>query len=247
MSLAADPMPQSTLPGLFLVVEGADGSGKSAIVGRLVRRLEQDGRCVDRLRRDDPLGPAEYTDIITAVGSLFRAASDLSTSFQVLSLAAATQYAALLESQVMDGLGQGRIVIAESWWAKTWARLGIEACRRGALPEHALPAFSEWQRNLLPDDLLPRTNSVTVLVEAGEEDRRGWYEQAGCPDPVYDPSGATTYAPREFVAFTSELAAVLRGLGRARGWPTVRNGRDRTIDEVCDDLLRAIDEHLEGV
>ncbi|MFE7497558.1 hypothetical protein ACFU6O_00495 [Streptomyces albidoflavus] len=212
---------------------------------KLVSLLAQQGREVRRVRRENPVGAAEYSTFVAAVGRIFRAAGSLDTNFRVLSLVAAAQYAVLLESQVIPALKNGEVIIAESWWAKTWARLGIEARRRGPLDMDNAESLNVWQRSLLPDDVVPSGNKTTVLVEAAECDRRLWYERAGCPDPVYDPAGNTSYEPDVYTRFTTEISDTLRSLAVSKDWPIVQNGADRSIEAVSSDLLAIVSKRLD--
>jgi thymidylate kinase len=60
------------MDGLFVMVKGADGSGKSAAVHHLVTRLQHDGHPVRRIDRDRPSGLPEYANLIKAVATVFR-------------------------------------------------------------------------------------------------------------------------------------------------------------------------------
>jgi hypothetical protein len=137
------------------------------------------------------------------------------------------------------------VVIAESWWAKTWARLGIEAHRRGALDMDDAESLKVWQRLLLPDGLIPSANKTTVLVDAAACDRRLWYERAGCPDPVYDTAGNTSYEPDVYARFTTEISEALRSLALSKDWPIVQNGANRSIEAVSSDLLAVVSKRLD--
>jgi hypothetical protein len=231
-------------PGLFVVVEGADGSGKSAVVNLLVDRLADQAQPARVVRRENPVGTEEYSSFVAAAGRIFGAAQALGTGFGVLSLIGAAQYAVLVESQVMPALESGEVIIAESWWGKTWARLSVEAFRRGALSMHGIKSFEDWQCSLLPHDLVPTTNMITVLIEAAENDRLRWYKEAGGLDPVYDTAGYTSYDPCEFAQFTTELGNILHEHALSNGWPIIQNGMDRTVEEVTEDLLDIVNWRL---
>jgi thymidylate kinase len=230
--------------GLFVVVEGADGSGKSAAVDLLLGGLAEQARPVRAVRREAPVGAEEYASFVSAAGRVFGAAGGLSTDFRVLSLIGAAQYAALVDSQVKPAIESGEVIIAGSWWAKTWARLSIEASRRGALKARK-EEFRNWQRQLFPEDLTPAANTITVLLEAPEDDRLRWYAEAGCIGPVYDSAGIPSHEPSEFAKFTTELGNILRSHATSKGWPIIKNGSGRTVQEVADELLGIVSRRLD--
>ncbi|MEU8729360.1 hypothetical protein AB0C68_08320 [Streptomyces tendae] len=231
--------------GLFVVLEGADGSGKSAIAAELARLLEAEGRKVAPVLRDDPPAADSRAGLVRAVGRLFDEAKADGTRISTLSLAAAAQYSALLDSQVEPALDKGVIMIAESWWAKTWARLAIEAVRRGEISGVAAATrFQEWQRTLLPGREAIAPRHLTILVEAPQADRQAWYEQAGCPSPVYDLSGRTSYAPEVYGRFTQELAETLHGQAARAGWMIVGNDASRSPARGAVEIGEAVRKRL---
>jgi hypothetical protein len=166
-------------PGVFVAVEGADGSGKSAVVSELVELLRRDGRHVKRVLRSSPAGPGAYAGLVRGVDGLFRAGREIPVSWELLSLAAAAQYLAIMQSEIGPSVAVGTIVIAESWWNKTWIRLAIEAdiCRGNGQAERR--RFRNWQRGLVPVPLLEGDQQFTVVLEATTADRVRWYERGG--------------------------------------------------------------------
>lgn len=235
---------RSVTTGFFLVLEGADGSGKSAVAKLLAKSFADQGYAVRTVKRENPVGDPEYAALISAVGQVFRAAAGLGTGFDTLSLAAAAQYSALLESQVLPAVQAGDVVIAESWWAKTWARLGIEARRRSMLSSQKGESFMRWQKSLLEGNSMPDDRLLTVLLEAPEADRQMWYERAGCAAPVYDENGLTSYDPSVFARFTTELGDVLRVLAVEKDWPTVPNSSGRALEETRDEILYLVSQRF---
>ncbi|WP_326812463.1 hypothetical protein OIE62_06695 [Streptomyces scopuliridis] len=231
-------------PGLFTVIEGADGSGKSAATRQLVRDLHEQGRTVVTTERSQPYGQQEYADLVRAVGGVFQSGHTLATSFDLLSLAAATQYTAILHGQVETQVAKGAVVIAESWWDKTWIRLGIEAQLCHQHDRAWLEEFWAWQQTLMPPPSLPPPQCLTVLVNTPEADRVHWYEAGGRRDPVYDTQGAISHTPADYGHFTSRIATRLTQLAHERGWPTVTNSRERTVQAVTGDLLTLINNQL---
>ncbi|MFE2944707.1 hypothetical protein ACFXKG_37565 [Streptomyces sp. NPDC059255] len=230
--------------GLFLVIEGADGSGKSAAVRHLARVLAEQGHTVATTDRAHPYGRREYADLVRAVGGLFHSGHTLATSFDLLSLAAATQYTAILHGQVEPQVAQGTVVIAESWWDKTWIRLGIEAQLCHSHDQPWLDGFWSWQQSLMPPPTLPPHQYVTVLIDTPEADRVHWYGAGGRHEPVYDTHGAVSHDPADYGAFTSRIADQLALVACERDWPVVANNRHRTVPEVSGDLAVLVDAHV---
>lgn len=227
------------MDGLFVIVEGADGSGKSAAVDHLVRRLRCDGHQVHRIDRGRPGGPAEYASLVTAVDAVFRSGHDLGADWTLLSLAAATQYTAILHGQVLPAVHDGAIVIAESWWNKTWIRLAIEASIHLKLKTSDLETFQSWQRALIPP--ATRCWELTVVVNASQQDRSDWYAASEAKEPIYAPDGRLSVDPVEFGRFTEQIAAGLRETALQNQWPIVHNHRGRTPDDVAAEIYSLID------
>jgi uridine phosphorylase len=231
-------------PGVFVAVEGADGSGKSAVVSELVELLRRDGRHVKRVLRSSPAGPAAYAGLVRGVDGLFRAGWEIPVSWELLSLAAAAQYLAIMQSEIGPSVAAGTIVIAESWWNKTWIRLAIEAdiCRGNGQAERR--RFRNWQRGLVPVPLLEGDQQFTVVLEATTADRVRWYERGGRRELVYDEHGTLSRDPAVFGAFTEGIAAELRELAEERRWPILRNSGTLSPAEVARKMQALIYDRL---
>ncbi|BDH07154.1 hypothetical protein [Streptomyces seoulensis] len=229
-------MAEDPLKGLFVVIEAADGSGKTTIVDHLVPALLSTGRVVRRIDRALPDGDHAHADLVRAVDRLFRSADATDAGWEHLSLAAAVQYRSILHAQIAPAIAAGEIVIAESWWDKTWIRLGVEAAiYHGHSPEQQ-HAFTAWQRSLLPAD----PQCFTVHIDTAQEDRTAWYRAAGCPDPYLDHTGNLSHDPHGFGCFTERIATGLRALATELHWPTVTNDASRTAASVAAKLHRLI-------
>ncbi|WP_412543000.1 hypothetical protein R8Z50_11105 [Longispora sp. K20-0274] len=236
------------LDGLFVVVEGADGSGKTAIVNAVVDQLRARGTAARRVERSQPYGEPEYVRLVEAVDGifrsgdqLFRTGDDTLSGYDLLSLAAAAQYLALVYGQVLPIARSGGIAIAESWWSKTWARLSVEVGRCFNLTSEDLSAFTAWQRGLLPEPVLPAANLLTVLIDVPESDRARWHEVDGMHQRVFGEDGASTTEPAAFGRFTSEIASILRTRAAQEGWPVVANGSHRSVDDVAWEVIALIE------
>lgn len=246
---ARDLLPPNTDPGqvgrgLFVVIEGADGSGKTAATQQLLKLLSARGICASRTRRVDPddrQGP--YARLIGAVAGLFEHSGRLGVGFDLLTLAAAAQYTAILYAQVLPALCRGEVIVAENWWAKTWTRLSIEASYHGRLDPERLARLRTWQRSLMPEPVLPPNTQLTILLEAPETDRAAWYLSAGCPEAVYDTDGNSSREPAAFTHLTSEIAKLLRDLAARQHWPIVTNHAGRTPADVAGELSELVLSH----
>jgi thymidylate kinase len=221
--------------GRFIVVEGCDGSGKSAIVNRAVDVLLSRGTDAVVCNRLAPSDQGHQGEIILGVGRLFAAAERMRVPQEELATAAATQYAALYWSDVAPRVEAGQVVFADSWWGKTWARLCVEAACLGYVPA-AFDDLVAWMPGLLR---LPPT--VTMLLDTPQSDRVAWYlgQDAGSRDIVYDDEGQPSTDPAVFGEFTRRIQSLLTTQNSRHGWPIVANGSDRSVEEAAGDLLLA--------
>ncbi|MFD7027450.1 dTMP kinase [Streptomyces sp. NPDC059917] len=227
---------------MFVVLEGADGSGKSTLTDSIIEILRQEGRVVRRIHREksEEHYSEEYANLVEAVRNLFRVGDEAAVSFDLLTLASATQYAAIYHSQVSPSLAAGEIVIAESWWDKTWIRLGIEAQLCLKLDDAQLHEFWEWQRPIFPPSPYVPTPDLTVLVETPESDRVRWYSDANRYEPVFDDSGVVSHDARDYGKFTSRIAKELRVVAEEKRWPIISNGRGQSPHDAARRLMELI-------
>ncbi len=227
--------------GLFVVLEGADGCGKSGITDHLVPALQAAGHAVRRIERGRPTGDPAHADLVRAVNRLFRSPQATATGWEHLTLAAAAQYHSILHAQVAPAVAAGQIVIAESWWDKTWVRLGLEAELSQGLDVRRRQQLEAWQRSLLPPGPLPAHQRLTVLVDTPQQDRVTWYKAAHCPDPVLSRTGVWSHDPDEYGDFTEHIAVRLRHVAAQQGWPAVTNSCRRTPAQVAADLCDLVE------
>jgi hypothetical protein len=231
--------------GIFVAVEGADGSGKTEAVSELMRLLGQDGMPARRIVRSNPSGPPAYTGLVRGVDTLFRAGPVTPASWELLSLAAAAQYLAIMHCEIGPAVADGVIVIADSWWNKTWIRLAIEAgIHRRHTPKQG-QRFRAWQQALLPVPAPGADRQFTVVINAAPQDRARWYERAGCPDTVFDDQGAPSRDPDVFASFTSCIAGELRELAARHRWPVVRNSAVMSPADVAAQIRALIYDRLQ--
>ncbi|MFJ5851012.1 dTMP kinase [Streptomyces sp. NPDC092903] len=228
--------------GVFVVLEGADGSGKSTLTDMVIKNLHQEGLAVRRIHRErsEEHRNAEYATLVAAVRNIFQIGDEAAVPFELLTLASATQYTTIYHSQIAPSVAAGEIVIAESWWDKTWIRLGIEAQLCLKLDDAELCEFWKWQRSLFPPAPYIPTPDLTVLVDTPERDRVNWYSSANRYEPVFDDNGAVSHDAQEYGRFTSRIAKELRNVAEEKSWPILSNGYDQSPHDVGRRLTELI-------
>ncbi|MEV0648340.1 hypothetical protein AB0I28_24055 [Phytomonospora sp. NPDC050363] len=239
--------------GLFVVIEGADGSGKSTVVDELTDELGRRGHVARKVDRSHPYGDAPYARFVEAVDGifrdgdrLFRSPASVGSGYDLLSLAGAAQYVALVYGQVLPIIDTGGIAIAESWWTKTWVRLSLEVARRLTPAADKLADFRRWQSGLISGPVVPPDRMLTIVVEADQRDRVKWHEASSSEQRVFDRTGRSTSEAEAFGDFTEEIARGVRDVGRAEGWPSVRNGSDMTPRAVSVELAVLVQQTLDA-
>lgn len=136
-------------PGLFVVVEGGDGAGRSTQVRLLLPWLEANGWASTHLG----LGRS------TMVQRAFRAyRRTLEAGPQTLALLYAADLRDQAEGPVLAGLASGFVVVADRWTAAARARCQV----RGADPG--------WLEAILPAEPRP---DITFYLEADPSQRLG--------------------------------------------------------------------------
>ena len=151
-------------PGIFIVLEGGDGSGKTTQARALVRRLRRRGYPCDLFR--EPGG----TPAGEAIRRLLKSGKPLSPVAELLLFNAAR--ALLVEQRLRPALQQGRIVVCDRFTASTVAYqgfgrgLGWEAVDRVNQQATAglQPTMTIWL-DLAPKDGLQRLGIATDRFE----------------------------------------------------------------------------------
>ncbi|WP_018545364.1 hypothetical protein [Streptomyces sp. LaPpAH-108] len=233
-------MAEHPVTGLFVVIEAADGSGKTTIVDHLVPALASTGRAVRRIDRARPDGDRAHADLVRAIDQLFRSDTATDAGWEHLSLAAAVQYRSILHAQVVPALDAGEIVIAESWWEKTRIRLGVEAATHHGWSSEQQHAFAAWQQSLLPPD----RQQLTIHIDTTQQDRITWYRADGCPDPYLDHTGCLSRDPDGYGRFTELIATRLREVSTEQHWLTVTNGGSRPAAAAAAEIHHLITDRL---
>ncbi|MFD0403779.1 hypothetical protein [Kitasatospora sp. NPDC127116] len=94
-------------PGVFAVLEGADGSGRSAITEQPVAVLRSAGHPARRLDHARPTGDRAHAAPVRAVNQLIRSPTATEAGWEHLSLAAAAQYHSIVHAQVAPAVAAG--------------------------------------------------------------------------------------------------------------------------------------------
>ncbi len=234
------------MSGVFVTVEGCDGSGKSAVVARSVDLLRAQGINAGVCNRFAPACTGPYKSMILAVADLFAAAGNQPVPQEALATAAATQYRLMFEEDALPRMRKGEIVLADSWWGKTWARLCVEASCLG-YPASAVQSLIEWMPQLLrlPCDQVP---VLQVLVQATKSDRVTWYSKVNTHDRdvVFDDRGQKSVDPVVFGEFTERIENLLIDHYRYSKGTIIKNGSGRSIDSVARDLTVAVVDSATG-
>lgn len=211
------------LGGRLIAIEGADGSGRSTQIARLVDWLEGTGHATSQvgLKRSDLV--SEELDIAKHRNTLSRT---------TISLFYATDFADQLENVILPGLRAGYIVLADRYIYTLMARDLVRGIDR------------EWLRNLygmalVPDAVFHLQVSPENLIERNfAKDFTLDYWESGmdlgiCRD-MFD----------SFIEYQKRIVATFRELQAEYGFTTVDG--DRHVDEVQAELRANIAAVLKG-
>jgi dTMP kinase len=144
-------------PGLFLVLEGMDGAGKTTQAARLAARIETSGRRVLHVR--EPGGTVAGERIRAVL--LDPAVGDLDAATEVFLYQAARRR--LVIERIRPALSQGEVVVCERWHYATSAYQGAGG--------GADPAFVEATSRVATVGLEPR-RAVLLAVSPDAAERR---------------------------------------------------------------------------
>jgi dTMP kinase len=209
------------LPGKLIVLEGADGVGRSTQTQLLRRWLEDEGFAVS----DTGLRRSAMTQ-----KGLDDAKQGHTLSRITMSLFYATDFADRLENQIIPALEAGFIVLSDRYFYSIMARDIV----RGADPEWAKQIYGFA---LKPDLVLYLRANVNDLVSRLIHGRGLNYWEAGmdvhAADNLYD----------SFINYQSELGLMFDQLAQEYGFVTINAGRP--VMEVFADLQAQIRNLLE--
>lgn len=144
--------------GVFIVVEGPEGAGKSTLVRGLAARLLADGRQVLSVREPGGTPVAEAARKIA-----LKSRHDMAPAAELFLMLAAR--ADLVERQIRPALAAGQVVLADRFDLSTRA---YQVAGRGLPADAVQAALGLASGGLTPD----RTLVLDVPVEVGRERQR---------------------------------------------------------------------------
>ncbi len=164
--------------GLFIVVEGPEGAGKSTLAAALAARLRDAGMHVVPVREPGGTPPAEYARL-----ALLDPESDLDPQTELLFVAAARAH--LVQAVIRPALAAGRTVVSDRYDLSTMA---YQAAGRGLSEELVRLINDAATRGLRPDltlvlDVAPEAGRARQ-VAVGKGDDRFEREDAAFHDRV---------------------------------------------------------------
>jgi len=211
------------LVGKLIAVEGADGSGRSTQIARLVEWLETTGHATVQVGLKRSTLVSEELD---------RAQEGNILSRTTLSLFYATDFADQLENIILPALKAGFIVLADRYIYTLMARDMVRGMDE------------EWLKNLY--GMAPVPDAVFYLaVEAEELVQRNLAKNATLD---YWESGMDIGLSRDvfdsFVKYQTALQGAFRQLQKTYGF-TIVDG-NRSVDDLTAELRRKISGVLAG-
>ncbi len=211
------------LVGKLIVVEGADGSGRSTQIARLVQWLEISGHATVQVGLKRSTLVSEELD---------RAQEGNILSRTTLGLFYATDFADQLENIILPALKAGFIVLADRYIYTLMARDMVRGMDE------------TWLKNLYGIALEP--DAVFYLeVDAEELVQRNLSKNATLD---YWESGMDLGLSRDlfdsFVQYQTAMKSAFRQLQKTYGFTIVNS--NRSVDAVTDELRRKISRVLEG-
>jgi len=213
----------SALSGRLIVVEGADGSGRSTQIARLVDWLEARGHATTQVGLKRSTLVAEELDAAKDGNIL---------SHTTMSLFYATDFADQLENIILPALRSGFMVLADRYIYTLMARdlvRGIDEAWLRNLYGIALVPDAVFYLQVSPEQLVQRTfakNHVLDYWESGMD--------LGLSRDMFD----------SFLKYQGMIADVFRRLQGVYDFDIV-NG-DRSVEDVSRELQEKIERVLEG-
>ena len=208
-------------PGLFVVVEGADASGKSTLVKRLVHHYGRSGQKV-RLVREP--GGTKLSEKVRKL--LLDVRQDISARAELfLYLAARAQ---LSDDVIIPALDKGEMVIADRFSLSTFA---YQSAGRG-LELSMVAASDSYARGELSPDL-----TIVLTVSAAEAQRR-LESMAKSPDRIEAESREFHNRVRAFYSRWPKLRAGYVLIDSAEG-------TDAVFHEACRKIDRTVRRRME--
>jgi dTMP kinase len=211
------------LAGVLIVVEGADGSGRSTQIARLVEWLEGSGHATVQVGLKRSMLVAE---------ELEQAKNGNILSHTTLSLFYATDFADQLENTILPAMRAGFVVLADRYIYTLMAR-------------DLVRGFDEaWLKNLYGMALVP--DAVFYLQLSPEELVQRNFAKNHCLD--YWESGMDLGLSRDmfdsFLKYQAMMEKQFRRLQRTYGFTIV--DANRSVEEINAELRRKISAVVAG-
>jgi dTMP kinase len=211
------------LAGKLFVVEGADGSGRSTQIVRLVEHLEKCGHGTVQVGLkhstlvSEELEQAQQGNILSRI---------------TLSLFYATDFADQLENVILPALKAGFIVLADRYIYTLMARdmvRGMEEPWLKNIYGLALVPDAVFYLQTTPENLVQRTFRKTFTLDFWESGM-----DLGLSRDMFD----------SFLQYQSRMAAQFQRLQATYGFRMI--DANRPIEDVYNELRRDIDEVMKG-
>jgi dTMP kinase len=211
------------LVGRLIVVEGADGSGRSTQIARLVEWLETSGRATVQVGLKRSTLVSEELD---------RAQEGNILSRTTLSLFYATDFADQLENIILPALKAGFIVLADRYVYTLMARdmvRGMDDTWLKNVYSIALEPDAVFYLEVEPEELVQRNLSKNATLDYWESGM-----DLGLSRDVFD----------SFVQYQGAMRDAFRQLQKTYGF-TIVNG-NRSVDAINGELRKKISALLNG-
>ena len=211
------------LAGKLIVVEGADGSGRSTQIARLVEWLETCGHATV------PVGLKRSTLVSS---ELEKAQQGNILSRTTLSLFYATDFADQLENIILPALKAGFIVLADRYIYTLMARdmvRGMDEAWLKNLYGIALEPDAVFYLSLEPEELVQRNLSKSAALDYWESGM-----DLGLSRDMFD----------SFVKYQAAMQAAFRRLQKTYNFTIV--DANRSVDSVTKQLRKEIRALLDG-
>lgn len=213
----------SMLSGRLIVVEGADGSGRSTQIVRLVEWLEARGHATTQVGLKRSTLVAEELDAAKDGNIL---------SLTTMSLFYATDFADQLENIILPALRAGFMVLADRYIYTLMARdlvRGIDEVWLRNLYGIALVPDAVFYLKVSPEQLVQRTFTKKHVLDYWESGM-----DLGLSRDMFD----------SFLKYQGMIADVFQRLQRVYEFDIIDG--DRSLEEVSRELQQKIEVVLEG-
>lgn len=213
----------STLSGRLIVVEGADGSGRSTQIARLVEWLEARGHATTQVGLKRSTLVAEELDAAKDGNIL---------SHTTMSLFYATDFADQLENMILPALRAGFMVLADRYIYTLMARdlvRGMDEAWLRNLYGIALVPDAVFYLQVPPEQLVQRTFAKKHILDYWESGM-----DLGLSRDMFD----------SFLKYQGMIADVYRRLQKVYDFDIVN--ADASVESVSHELQKKIQVVLEG-